>query len=107
MMLTFRKLVSVVVITLMTLSVQAQPPDNNRDRPKPYKILTTGKRITIKSTKNIHSVIVWTASGQRIVEQKDLNEPSFTFTVGNVNDKVLFVMIRYENTKPFTEKIGI
>ncbi len=73
---------------------------------KPYKILTSGKQITVKSTKDIKSIMVWTASGHRIVEQKEVNAPSFTFSV-NVNEKYFFVMIQYEGKKPFTEKIGI
>ena len=73
---------------------------------KPYKILTSGKQITVKSTKNIKSVMVWTASGHRIVEQKDVNSTSYSFTV-TVNEKYYFVMIQYEGQKPFTEKIGV
>jgi len=73
---------------------------------KPYKILTSGKQITIKSTKNIQSIIVWTASGHRIVEQKEVNTTSYSFNTNNVGEKVFFVMIGYEGLKPFTEKIG-
>ncbi|MEI9911272.1 MAG: hypothetical protein WDO71_17380 [Bacteroidota bacterium] len=73
---------------------------------KPYKILTSGKQITVKSTKNIKNIMVWTASGHRIVEQKAVNASSYTFNI-NVNEKIFFVMIEYEGSKPYTEKIGI
>jgi hypothetical protein len=99
-------LVLAAIVSLPFLS-GAQPASGEGNKAKPYKILTSGKRITIKSTKNIRSVIVWTSSGNRIVEQNELNESSFSFTVSNVSEKVLFIMIRYEDSRPFTEKIGI
>ena len=94
---------SVSVLTLMAPLYARSTADTSG---KPYKILTSGKQITVKSTKDIKSIMVWTASGHRIVEQKEVNAPSFTFSV-NVNEKYFFVMIQYEGKKPFTEKIGI
>ena len=79
--------------------------DNTRPD-KPYKILTSGKQVTVKSAKEIKSVIVWTATGHRVVEEKAVNANSFSFTL-NVAEKVFFIMIQYEGSKPFTEKIGI
>src|SRR6266568_4987039 len=55
----------------------------------PFRILTSGKQITIKSSRNIKSIMVWTASGHRIVEQKDLNASSYNFRI-SVNEKVFF-----------------
>lgn len=73
---------------------------------KPYRILTQGKQITVRGTQNIKSIMVWTSSGHRIVEQKDINAPTYTFRVG-VNEKVFFLMLEMEGEKRYTEKIGI
>lgn len=101
---------AIIAITLTSILSQAQPINipvsENVKTNKPYKILTYGKQVTVKSTKIIKSIMVWTASGHRIVEQKEVNEVSFSFNV-NVKEKVFFVMIGYEGLKPYTEKIGI
>ena len=73
---------------------------------KPYKVLTAGKQVTIKSTSTIKSIMVWTSSGHRIVEQKSINANNFTFRI-SVNEKIFFIMLRMEDGKHFTEKIGV
>lgn len=73
---------------------------------KPFRILTHGKEITIRSQQTMNSVLVWTARGHRVVEQKDLNAQDFSFTV-TVNEKIFFVMIRMKNGQTYSEKIGI
>ena len=50
--------------------------------------------------------MVWTASGHRIVEEKEVNATSFSFNI-NVSEKVFFIMIQFEGSKPYTEKIGV
>lgn len=105
-MMKLCRLVAFVAILLISSASLAQPLPASAKENKPYKILTSGKQITIKSTKNIKSIMVWTASGHRIVEQKDINATSFSFNT-NVGEKVFFVMIGYEGLKPYTEKIGI
>src|SRR5262245_6041464 len=98
----------IIAIAFTSMIVQGQPVSTKPEETssKPYKILTIGKQITIKSTKDIKSVMVWTATGHRIVEQREVNAPSFTFNA-NVGEKIFFVMIQYEGQKPFTEKIGV
>ena len=73
---------------------------------KPYHILTRGKEVTIKSSKTIKEVMVWTSTGYRIVENRSVNANSFSFEV-KVNSKIIFLMIHYEGSKPYTEKLGI
>ena len=72
----------------------------------PYKVLTSGKEITIKSSRNIQHVMLWTSGGNRVVEQRDINEASFTFTIP-INEKIYFMMVGLEGGKVYTEKIGI
>ena len=111
------KYIAIRLYALVFLSVvlwgdlRAQPehiPSNPpRKEAKPYKILTSGKQVTVRSTKNIRNIMVWTASGHRVIEQKDINAATYSFNVSGVRDKAFFLMIQYETGKPFTEKIGV
>jgi hypothetical protein len=97
------------IIFLCSFSyAQAVPGDEteNTKREKPYKILTSGKQVTVKSTKEIKTVMVWTSTGHRIIEEKSVNATSFSFRI-NLTEKVFFIMIQFEGSKPFTEKIGV
>ena|SRR5688572_8413797 len=98
-----RRLLAVLFFVCSIVLTQAQSSIKDN---KPYRILTSGKQITIRSTQDIKSVMVWTASGHRIIEQKDINSSSYTFRVG-VNEKVFFVMMEMVGEKRYTEKIGI
>ena len=73
---------------------------------KPFKVLTNGKHITIQSKQNLKSLMVWTASGHRFVEEKELTTNSYTFTVPS-KEKIFFMMIETAEGKRFTEKMGV
>jgi len=73
---------------------------------KPFKVLTNGKQITIQSKQNLKSLMVWTASGHRIVEEKELQTNSYTFTIP-AKEKVFFIVIETAGGKRFTEKMGV
>ena len=73
---------------------------------KPFKVLTNGKQITIQSKQNLRSLMVWTASGHRFVEEKELKTNSYSFTVPS-KEKVFFMMIETAEGKRFTEKMGV
>lgn len=73
---------------------------------KPYRIQTSGREVTIKSSRLIKEVLVWTSTGHRIVENRNINASTYSFQV-NTNTRVVYVMIHYEGRKPYTEKIGI
>jgi hypothetical protein len=74
--------------------------------PKPYKILTSGKQITIKSQKNISHIMLWTTGGNRVVEQKEINNPTVSFTVP-VNQKGFYLMVGLTDGRIYTEKLGV
>src|ERR1700733_5731068 len=57
--------------------------------PKPYKVLTSGKQVTIRSERTIKHVMLWTASGHRVLEQKEINSLQFTFKI-TVNENIFF-----------------
>ena len=76
---------------------------------KPFKILTSGKRITIQSkssTNSIKKIIVWTSTGHRFVEQYDLAVSSYDFTIPG-NEKIFFMMLEMNNGKRYTDKFGV
>ena len=73
---------------------------------KPFKVLTNGKEITIQSKQNLKSIMVWTASGHRFVEEKELKTNSYSFTVPS-KENIFFMMIETAEGKRFTEKMGV
>src|SRR5215212_9466122 len=73
---------------------------------KPFKVLTNGKQITIESKQNLRSLMAWTASGHRFIEEKELKTTSYSFTVPS-KEKVFFLMIETAEGKRFTEKMGV
>ncbi len=73
---------------------------------KPFRILTSGRQVTIKGTQDIRSVMVWTAGGHRIVEQKAVNAPSYAFRI-TVNEKVFFIMVKMADGNTYSEKLGL
>jgi hypothetical protein len=102
-----RKVAVIAIFLFQFLFTSAQPGDIPRDKEtKPYRILTVGKQVTVKSTQDIKSIMVWTASGHRIVEQNEINGPSFTFTI-SINEKIFFLMMELTGEKRYTEKIGV
>lgn len=98
-----------LLIACLPLLTEAQPDSSDRETKapaKPYRILTSGKQVTIKSTRDIKSVMAWTAGGHRIVEQKDINASNYSFRV-TVQQKFVFVMVQMTDGKVFSEKIGV
>ncbi len=50
--------------------------------------------------------MVWTTSGNRVVEQKEINNNYFVLDIP-INQKTFFLMIGFSDGKIYTEKIGI
>ena len=102
-----RKMMAIIAFLCVFLIGTAQAGKEPVDKAsKPYRIYTSGKQITVKSTKDIKNVMVWTASGHRIVEEHGLNAASYSFTIG-INEKVFFLMLELKGDKRYTEKIGV
>jgi hypothetical protein len=52
--------------------------------------------------------MLWTASGHRILEEKEINVSTYNFRItNNIPDKIFFLMIQLQNGKVFTEKVGL
>jgi hypothetical protein len=73
---------------------------------KPFRVLTNGKQITIQSKQNLKSLMVWTASGHRFVEEKGLTTTSYSFTVP-AKETIFYIMLETAEGKRFTEKMGV
>ena len=73
---------------------------------RPYKLLNSGRQITIRSTKNLKHVLLWTTGGNRIVEHKEINHNNLVVDIP-LNQKTFFLMIALNDGKVYTEKIGI
>jgi hypothetical protein len=73
---------------------------------KPFKILTNGKKVTVQSSRNIKTVLVWTSTGHRIIEQQELNAPNYSFQTP-LKEKIFFLRIELDNGKMYTEKVGV
>ena len=103
-----RRLLAIAFLTILFISSRAQPDSNlpAKKESKPYKLLTSGKQVTIKSTKDIKHVMLWTTGGNRVIEQKEINTGSYTFTIP-ISQKAFFLMIGLSDGKIYTEKIGV
>ena len=108
-----RKMTGIISFAVLVNVSIAQDPGpkkkvaaTEKKETKPFRVLTNGKRITVQSSRDISSIIVWTASGHRFVEQTNIQAPSYNFTVPP-NEKIVFLMLELEPGKRYTEKIGI
>lgn len=108
MLHSIRRLFAVAILSFLFFVSHAQSDGNPAEKKeiKPYKVLTSGKQITIKSSKAINHVMLWTTGGNRVVEQKEINTNIYSFTIP-VNQKTFYLMIGLVGGKIYTEKIGI
>ncbi len=102
MISSIRRLCAVLIISLTFLAADAQPTVEN----PPYKVITSGKKITIKSSKAIQHVMIWTTDGNRVAEHKEINSTSFSLYLP-VSQKNVFLMVGLNNGKVYTEKLAI
>ena len=103
-----RRTIGILSLSLLFILTRAQAVNEPTAEkgPRPYQLLTSGKQITLKSKKNIQHVMLWTSGGHRVVEQREINAPTYSFTIP-VNEKMFFLMVGFEGGKVYTEKIGV
>ncbi len=108
MMSAIRRLSAVAFLSVLFVFSQAQPVVDPavKKETKPYQLLTSGKQLTIKSTKGIQQVMLWTISGNRVFEQRQVNNNSYTLDIP-VTHKTFFLMVGLNDGKIYTEKIGV
>lgn len=102
------RLMAVLFLSFMVAVLQAQPAMDvpGKIEVKPYQLLSSGRQIIIKSTREIKHVMLWTTSGYRVVEQREINNNYFILSIP-VSQKTFFLMIGLSGGKIYTEKIGI
>ena len=71
-----------------------------------FKILTSGKKITVESKQSIRLLMAWTSSGHRIVEQRNPKELKHSFNVP-AQEKIVYVLVETTDGKRETRKIGV
>jgi hypothetical protein len=102
-----RRLLAIALFsTSIFISSQAQVTESTGKEPRPYKVSNNGRQVTLKSSKTMQHVMLWTTDGHRIVEQKELNSSNYTFSVPG-NSKLFFMMVGFGDGKIYTEKIGL
>ena len=97
------RLMAMLLLSVLFLAGEAQPV---KKETKPYKVLTAGRQLTIKSTKNIQHIMLWTTGGDRVIEQRNINSNSYSVNIP-ISRKAFFLMIGLANGKVYTEKIGV
>jgi len=110
---TIRKIAAMTAFTCVASFSLAQDPGPKTKSPavqkteiKPFRILTNGQRITIQSNKDISKIIGWTASGNRFIEQNNIETASCNFTIPS-KEKYVFIMLELADGRRYTEKIGV
>ena len=93
------------LLYLQPIVAQAEIKTENKSNP-PFRLITSGKKITVQAKQNIQSVIVWTASGHRVIEQKDINSTSYSFDI-TINAKIFFVRVDMADGTMSTKRIGL
>ena len=89
-------------------SLVAQPIASSSDRREtkpPYKVLTSGNQVTVKSTRDIKTIMAWTTTGSRILE-KTVSGQLYSFRIPTQH-KMVFLRIELVDGKTYSEKIGI
>lgn len=98
-----------VILFVLVLNVSSAQADDQRSvtkEPRPYKLLTSGRQITLKSNKNIRHIMIWTLGGNRVAEHKDINASTYSVEIP-ISQKTFFLMVTFTDGKLYTEKIGI
>lgn len=98
-----RRLLALVALCLTIHFAGAQPSGKES---KPYKVMSSGRQLTIRSSKPIRNLMVWTIDGHRVVEQKGMNETQVKLEIP-VQRNACYLMIEMAGGKMYTERIGL
>ena len=102
------RILTILCFCMLTssLSFGQVPIPASHQKTESVKILTQGKKITVKSRTKINKLMIWTASGHRITEDHNLHTNSWTYTV-SINENIFYVMIELADGRRVTKKIGL
>src|SRR4029078_12627962 len=98
-MSTLRRLLAIVLFsTSILISSQAQVAESTGKEPRPYKVSNNGRQVTLKSSKTMQHVMLWTTDVHRVIEQREINNSTCSFTVP-VSNKLFFLMVGFGDGK--------
>jgi hypothetical protein len=103
MKIFLRSISAAVYLSLCIGTVQGQ---SNAKEVKPYIINIAGRQLTLSSSKIIKQVMVWTTDGNRVIEQKNIDNNFIRIDIP-ISRRAFFVMISLANGKIYTEKMMI
>ena len=108
-----RTYLALMAVCLCTINLSAQSSGNRpipasapSSEAKPFRILTNGKQVTVRAKQDIKTIMVWTANGHRVLEQKNINASNYQFRI-TVNYKVFFLRVQLADGNTYSEKIGL
>jgi hypothetical protein len=94
------------VSLLHPVSAQSFSGKKESKSAEPFRILTSGKKITIQAKQNIQSLMVWTSAGHRVIEEKEINATAYSFNI-TISEKIFYVRVDMANGKMYTKKLGV
>lgn len=97
------RLMALIILSLSVQLLSAQPP---KKETRPYKLLSSGRQLTIRSTKPIRNLMVWTLDGHRVVEHRGMNDTQVKLEIP-VQRNACYLMIELAGGKVYTERIGL
>ncbi len=97
----FLRIAAFIFLSLYISTAQGQSTGKEA---KPYKINIYNKQLTLSSSKIIKQVMVWTTDGNRVVEQKNIDNNTIRINIP-ISRQAFFVMISLANGKIYTEKL--
>jgi hypothetical protein len=108
---SLKALASAAVFVTLTFTIAEANPIHDtsitgKPAAKPFKILTAGKRITVKSDQDIAKIMVWTSSGHRFVEENNVNAAYYSFDV-TIREHYFFMLLEMKDGKRYTQKFGV
>ncbi|MES1215006.1 MAG: hypothetical protein ABUT20_05785 [Bacteroidota bacterium] len=110
---SFKLLASALVLFIASIGsaqadsvVNGKPTFAEKPASKPYRVLTSGKHITVQSKKDISKILVWTGTGHRFVEENNVNASSYSFNI-TISERFFYIMLELKDGKRYTEKIGV
>ena len=103
-MRSVRRLLAFVIVFIALQGIATSQPLKKDS--KPYRVLSSGRQLTVKSSKSIQNLMVWTTDGHRVVEQKGINSNQVRVDIP-VSRTSYYLMIEMQGGKVYTERIGV
>lgn len=98
------KITSSLLALLLSLAPGPAPAQSADTRP--FKLLSAGRQLTLRSPKPMHRILVWTIEGNRLAEWRETASSQVTIELP-VYRKVYFLMVVFADGKVWSGKIAV